>query len=306
MGQLNYNHLLYFHTVATEGSVSGAAKALHITPQTISGQIKLLEESLGHELFVKVGRGLVLSETGQLVKGYSDEIFSLGSALKHQLQQGSVNPSQFLRIGIVDSIPKLIAGRLLGDSVTSNTDVPVKLNCTEGNLETLLSNLSIHKLDLIISDRPIPSGLHVKAFNHELGASNIAFFAPPAWAKKLTAKFPASIANVPMLLPNTTSALRRSLDQWFDEIGVEPNVVAEFDDSALMKTFGDLGLGVYPAPEVIADDIALTHHTRAIGTAEGVQEKYLLISPHRRDRHPLVRRITSIGVALLKQKDTDK
>ncbi len=299
MRQLNYNHLLYFHTVATEGSISAAAKALHITPQTISGQIKLLEESLGHELFIKVGRGLVLSDTGHIVKSYSDDIFSTGAALKHHLQQAPTNRSQFLRVGIVDSIPKLIASRLLGDSISNQSDTPIKLNCVEGNLEALLADLAIHKLDLILSDRPIPSGLHVKAFNHELGASNISFFAPPKWSRKLTAGFPQSLATVPLLLPNTSSALRRSLDQWFDEIGIEPDIIAEFDDSALMKTFGDMALGVYPAPEVIAGDIALTHHSRSIGTADGVQENYLVISPHRRDRHPMVRRITAAGRSLL-------
>ncbi len=298
MRHLNYNHLLYFHTVANEGSVASAARVLNITPQTISGQIKLLEESLGQALFVKVGRGLVISETGQLVKEFSDEIFSLGDALKQRLRQEPDHPSQTLRVGILDSIPKLIAGKLLADSVSGEIENPVRLDCREGNLESLLAELAVHKLDLILSDRPIPSGLHVKAFNHALGTSDIGFYSPPRWAKKLKAGFPDSMAGVPMLLPNASSALRRSLDHWFDEVELEPNVVAEFDDSALMKTFGDIALGIYPAPEVIAADIATKHHGVYIGTAQGIRESYVIISPQRRVRHPLVRKITSVGQTL--------
>lgn len=298
---LNYNHLLYFHSVAVEGSVAAAATALNITPQTISGQIKLLEESLGHELFVKVGRRLVLSETGQVVKEYSDEIFSLGVALKQRLRHERVSPAQSLRVGVLDSIPKLIAARLLSESIQSGESQALRLECREGNLEDLLGEMAIHKLDLILSDRVIPSGYHVKAFNHALGASDIGFYAPPQMAKKLAAGFPQCLAQVPLLLPDASSAIRRSLDHWFDDIGLEPRIVAEIDDSALMKTLGDVGLGVYPAPEVIAADIAATHRARFIGKADGVRESYVVISPQRRVRHPLVKRITDVGQAMFSQ-----
>ena len=301
MRQLNYNHLLYFHTVATEGSVAAAAKVLHITPQTISGQIKLLEESLGHELFIKVGRGLALSDSGYVAKEYSDEIFSMGAALKQRLQGESAHPLKSLRVGVVDSIPKLIATRLLSASMDDKQQPASRLDCKEGNLESLLAELAIHKIDLILSDRAIPAGMHVKAFNHVLGSSNVAFFAPPNWARKLRAKFPQSLSGVPLLLPNTTSALRRGLDQWFDDIGLEPEVAAEFDDTALMKTFGDKALGVYPAPEVIAEDISTSHRARLIGRAEGVVENYFVISPQRRVRHPHVLQIAETGRQLLDQ-----
>jgi len=296
---LNYNHLLYFHTVTSEGSVAAAARVLNITPQTISGQIKLLEESLGQALFIKVGRGLVMSDTGQLVKEYSDEIFSLGTALRQRLRHEPDHPSQTLRVGILDSIPKLIAGKLLSDSVVGAQEYPVKLDCREGNLDSLLAELAVHRIDLILSDRPVPSGLHVKAFNHALGTSDIGFYSPPKWARKLKAGFPESLTGVPMLLPNASSALRRSLDHWFDDVEVEPEVVAEFDDSALMKTFGDMAIGVYPAPEVIASDVAIKHHGVYIGTAQGVRESYVIISGQRRVRHPLVKKITLVGQALL-------
>ena len=184
MRHLNYNHLLYFHTVAREGSVAKAATVLHLTPQTVSGQIKLLEEAVGEPLFLRVGRGLVLSDTGRVVQSYADEIFSVGTALAQRLQtSGHVSPSA-LRVGIVDSFPKLVACRLLGVALTD--DEPVRLSCSEGKLESLLADLSVQKLDLILSDRPVPTGLNVRAYNHVLGTSKLAFFAPEGWTQSVS------------------------------------------------------------------------------------------------------------------------
>lgn len=289
MRHLNYNHLLYFHTVAREGSVAQAAKVLHLTPQTVSGQIKLLEDVIGEPLFLRVGRGLTLSDTGRVVQAYADEIFSVGTALVQRLQSSSQESARALRVGIVDSFPKLVSCKLL--SVTLEDDEPAKLSCAEGKLESLLADLSVHKIDLILSDRPVPTELNVRAYNHALGFSDMAFFAPQSWAAVEVAEFPQCLADLPILMPDSSSALRRSLDHWFDEIEIVPNVVAEFDDSALMKTFGDAGLGAFPAPNVITGDIERNFHARPIGIINGVIESFTAISPQRRLRHPSVLRI---------------
>ncbi|NND91085.1 MAG: transcriptional activator NhaR [Granulosicoccus sp.] len=289
MRHLNYNHLLYFHTVAREGSVAKAARVLHLTPQTVSGQIKLLEEVIGEPLFLRVGRGLTLSDTGRVVQSYAEEIFSVGSALAQRLQSAGPERPRALRVGIVDSFPKLVACRLLGVTLTETESA--RLSCSEGKLESLLADLSVHKLDLVLSDRPVPNGLNVRAYNHVLGSSKLSFFAPNDWVEHLSANFPQSLAEFPVLLPDASSALRRGLDHWFDEMEIIPKLVAEFDDSALMKTFGEAGLGVFPAPNVIAADIARSFHAGPIGSISDVTETYIAISPQRRLRHPSMVRI---------------
>jgi len=286
MRHLNYNHLLYFHTVAREGSVARAAKVLHLTPQTVSGQIKLLEDVIGEPLFLRVGRGLTLSDTGRVVQTYADEIFSVGTALAQRLQSTASQNVRELRVGIVDSFTKLVACKLLGVSLTDDT--PAKLSCSEGKLESLLADLSVHKLDLILSDRVVPNELNVKAYNHALGSSKMAFFAPISLEDERVSDFPRCLSSVPVLMPDSSSALRRNLDHWFDEKEIVPNVVAEFDDSALMKTFGETGLGVFPAPEMMTDDVFRCFHSRPIGLVDGVTENFLAISPQRRLRHPSV------------------
>ena len=297
MRHLNYNHLLYFHTVAREGSVARAAKVLHLTPQTVSGQIKLLEDVIGEPLFLRVGRGLTLSDIGRVVQTYADEIFSVGTALAQRLQSTSEQSIRELRVGIVDSFPKLVASKLL--SVTLGSEMPAKLSCSEGKLESLLADLSVHKLDLLLSDRVVPTELNVRAYNHALGTSNMAFFAPKAWSDELVRDFPQCLASVPVLMPAASSALRRNLDHWFDEIEIVPKIVADFDDSALMKTFGEAGLGAFPAPDVIADDVIRCFNVRPIGTVEGVTETFTAISPQRRLRHPSVLSIAENANALL-------
>ena len=299
MRHLNYNHLLYFYTVAREGSVAQAAKVLHLTPQTVSGQIKLLEDVIGEPLFLRVGRGLTLSDTGRVVQAYADEIFSVGTALVQRLQSSSQESARALRVGIVDSFPKLVTCKLL--SVTLEDDEPAKLSCAEGKLESLLADLSVHKIDLILSDRPVPTELNVRAYNHVLGSSDMAFFAPQSWSGIKLDEFPQCLADLPVLMPDSSSALRRSLDHWFDEIEIVPNVVAEFDDSALMKTFGDAGLGAFPAPKVITGDIQRNFHARPIGIINGVIESFTAISPQRRLRHPSVLRIAENAKRVLKE-----
>jgi LysR family transcriptional activator of nhaA len=286
---LNYNHLLYFWTVAREGSIARAAEVLHLTPQTISGQLKLLEESVGTPLFHRVGRRLVLSETGQIVNQYADEIFSLGAELTQRMKSHQPGVPFVLNVGIVNSIAKLITYRILQPALELEDEL--RIVCYENDLEKLLADLAVHRLDLLVSDHPIPAGLSVKAFNHVLGESGVSFFAPTRRAATYARRFPESLDGTPVLLPVNTGALRRRLEDWFEQVGVRPRVVAEFDDSALMKAFGEAGAGLFPAPSAIAPEIENMYSAREVGRVDGVRETYYAISPERKIKHPAVLRI---------------
>jgi LysR family transcriptional activator of nhaA len=289
MRHLNYNHLLYFWTVAREGSISKATRELHLTPQTISGQLKLLEEAIGEPLFSRVGRGLSLTETGHMVYQYADEIFTLGAELAARARTGRIIAPAVLAVGVVNSIPKLITSRIL--QPVFDPEFPIRLVCREGGLETLLGELAVHQLDLVLSDRPIPSGLSVKAFSHALGSSEIAFFARKGTSKRYEKNFPQSINDAPILLPTTDNPIRRALDDWFEQNGLSPNLVAEFEDSALMKAFGEAGNGIFPAPVAISDEVERMYHAQRIGQALPVEDKYYAISPERKLKHPAVVKI---------------
>ncbi len=293
MRHLNYNHLQYFWTVVRKGSIAKASETLHLTPQTISGQLKLLEDSVGHALFHRVGRGLVPSEMGQVVYQYADEIFSLGAELAQRVKSGDEGVPLSLNVGVVNSIAKLISYRIVQPAL--DAEEGLKVVCNEGRLETLLADLAIHKLDIVISDRPIPTGLNVRAFNHALGQSPIAFFAQPRTAIHAVKKFPRSLHQAPMLMPVETNALRQGLDDWFDQIDVSPKIVAEFDDSALLKAFGEAGTGIFPAPAAITEEVERMYHVRRIGIADGVTESYYAISPERKIKHPAVASITEVA-----------
>ena len=271
MRHLNYNHLLYFWTVASEGSIARASEVLHLTPQTISGQLKLLEETIGEPLFLRAGRGLVLTDTGRVVSQYADEIFSLGAELTQRMRGGEP-----------------------GAPVMELED-DIRIVWGEGELESLLGDLAVHKLDLVISDRAIPSGLNVKAYNHALGESTVQFFAPKHVAYRYVRSFPDCLEGGRVLLPVTGSPLRRSLEEFFDRKGVVPKVVAEFDDSALLKAFGEAGAGFFPAPAAIAEQVEHMYHAKSIGEVDGVTEHFYAISPERKIKHPAVVRITEVA-----------
>ena len=288
MRHLNYSHLHYFWTVANEGSIARASEVLYVTPQTISGQLKLLEEVVGDALFQRVGRGLELTDTGSLVKHYADDIFSLGGELA-QVVRGRQSASQVLNVGIVNSIAKLISYRVLQPILEDQSGL--RLCCREGELDDLLADLAVHRLDLVLSDRRMPVTTSVKAYNHSLGESGIALFSKPAVMRRYQRDFPRSLHGAPMLLPGRGSAMRRELDDWFERIEVEPRVVAEFDDSALLKMFGAGDAGVFPAPHAIAPEIERMYSARVIGLAEGVRETYMAISPERRLKNPAVLRV---------------
>ncbi len=289
MRHLNYHHLLYFWTVAREGSIARASQSLHLTPQTISGQLKLLDESVGEPLFQREGRGLILTETGHMVYQYADEIFALGAELTSRVKTGRVIVPAVLSVGVVNSIPKLVASRIL--QPVFSADTPVRLVCVEGGLETLLGDLAVHKLDLVLSDRAVPAGLSVKAFSHSLGASEIALFGRRGSTRAYERNFPQSLDNAPLLLPTVDNPIRRALDDWFDRNSLSPTLVAEFEDSALMKAFGEAGNGLFPSPVAIRREVEQKYHARCIGLASGVQETYFAISGERKLKHPAVLRV---------------
>lgn len=297
MRHLNYSHLHYFWVVAREGSIVRASKVLHLTPQTISGQLKLLDEAVGHPLFNRAGRSLVLSEMGQLVFEYADEIFSVGAELTKVVRGNQFEgPSALsLTVGIVSSMPKLIAERIIAPALMG--DDPVRVRCHEASLEQLLSEMAIHKLDMVLSDRPVPDGLNLKAFNHRLGESGMSFFVQRKQARRYKASFPDSLTDAPMLLPTQNSALRRRLDDWFEDHEISPRVAGEFDDSALLKAFGEAGAGVFASPTVIEEEICRMYRTSVIGRTDEIEERFYAISPERRLRHPSVVQVTGIARA---------
>ncbi len=299
MRHLNYNHLLYFWTVAREGSIAKAADVLCLAPQTISGQLKVLEDVLGNPLFHRVGRRLALSETGHIVKQYADEIFSLGAELTQRMKNPEPGAPSVLNIGIVNSIAKLITYRIIRPALELEDELRVV--CLEGDVNKLLADLAVHKLDLLVSDRPLPPGLSVKAYNHVLGESGVGFFSCARGAASLRRKFPQSIADTGLLLPVRSNPLRQRLDDWFEQIAIRPRVIAEFDDSALMKAFAAAPDTMFPAPLAIESNLKQTYGARLIGAVDGVVETYYAISPERKIKHPAVLAITQVARTQLLQ-----
>ncbi|MFT4730556.1 MAG: LysR family transcriptional activator of nhaA [Granulosicoccus sp.] len=290
MRHLNYTHLLYFWTVACEGSIVRASEVLNLTPQTISGQIKLLEETVGNSLFVRAGRGLVLTETGHIVKQYADEIFTLGAELSQRVKSKQALVTTTLNVGVVDSIPKLIALRVL--EPVFELDEPIRMTCREGSMDQLLAELAIHRLDLVISDQGLPHGTGVKAYTHPLGESGVSLFAHKSIARKYSRNFPASLDNAPLLLPLQASVVRRGIDEWFENNGIQPRVIAEFSDSALLKAFGEAAHGLFPAPTAIATEVCSMYHSVCLGSIDTAKESFYAISPERKLKHPTVVKIT--------------
>jgi LysR family transcriptional activator of nhaA len=291
MEWLNYHHLLYFWTVAREGGISKAAEKLRLSQPTISAQVRVLEDAIGERLFQRHGRTLVLTDVGRLVYGYADEIFSIGRELMETLRGRPAGRPLQLLVGVANAVPKLVVYRLLRPA-TGGTDA-VHLVCREDNAERLVAQLATHALDVVIADTPAPPQLRVKVFNHLLGESETAFFAPPRQAARLKRGFPRSLHEAPMLLPTANTALRRGLDEWFEAQGLRPRVVGEFEDSALMKVFGHSAGVVFPAPAVIERDVCRFYGVRVAGRTDAVRERYYAISAERRLKHPAVLAITS-------------
>ena len=283
---INYKHLRYFWTVAREGGITRASERLHLTPQTISGQLSQLEDYLGASLFTRVGRNLELTETGRLVLSYADEIFSLGGELEEVIHQLPTGRPQLFRVGVVDVLPKSIAHRILQPALQmANT---VRMVCRETTLDTLLAELAVHHLDLVLADRPIPPTISTRGFSHKLGECAVGFFATEQLNKQLKGNFPHCLDGAPLLLPSGGNQLRSGIDQWFDKHRIHPRLIAEFDDSALMKAFGQEGAGIFIAPAAIEAEVERQYQVKAIGRIDEVKEHFYAISIERRVTHPVV------------------
>ncbi|MCG8584935.1 MAG: transcriptional activator NhaR [Pirellulales bacterium] len=286
MDWLNYHHLLYFWVAAREGSISKACEHLQLAQPTVSSQIQKLEKALGEKLFERVGRNLKLTETGQLVFRYADEIFSLGRELTDAIKGRPTGKPLQLTVGAPEVIPKLIVHRLLEPAL--KLDEPVQIVCREGKLDSLIQELATHNLDMVLSDSAVGSLTHVRAFNHALGECSVSIFGVADTAKAYRRRFPSSLEGAPMLLPSGSTWLRRAMDKWFDDRDIRPHVAAEFDDSALMKVFGQSGLGLFPGPSAIEHEICRQYNVRVIGRLDEVREQYFAISVERKLKHPAV------------------
>jgi LysR family transcriptional activator of nhaA len=295
--KLNYKHLHYFWMVAHEGSIAKASEKLHITPQTISGQLSLLENSIGNCLFEREGRGLRLTETGRLVLGYADDIFNLGRELGDVLRGNpQLGPAEFI-VSAASALPKTIVQKIIEPGL--QIDQNISLTSREGPVESILADLAVHKVDMVLSDTPLTGSLSIKAYNHKLGESSLTFFAIKALAEKYRADFPRSLNHAPMLLPTSQYAIRRSVDFWFDENKIYPNIRGQFDDSALMKSFGQAGLGVFFMPTSIAQEVCFNFNVEIVGKVETLKQTFYAITAERKVKHPAVAAICDTARTLL-------
>jgi LysR family transcriptional activator of nhaA len=283
---VNYHHLHYFWVVAREGGLVPAGKVLRLSHPTLSAQIHALEDHLGEKLFTKVGRKLALTEIGRVVFRYADEIFTLGREMLDTVQDRSTGQPLRLQVGVVDVVPKLVVRRLLEPAL--RLAEPVRLVCSEDSYEKLLVDLALHSLDIVIADSPVPSGSSVRAFNHLLGETGISFFGKKALVKRYRRGFPRSLDGAPVLLPLENSSLRRALNQWFNRHGVKPRVVAEFEDSALLKVFGADGIGIFSAPSAVEKEVCRQYGVEVLGRAPEVKERFYAVSVERRLKNPAV------------------
>lgn len=286
MEWLNYHHLLYFWVVAKEGSIARACEVLYLAQPTISGQIRALEEALGEKLFSRSGRSLVMTETGQVVFRYADEIFSLGRELMNTLKGRPSGRPMRLIVGLVDVVPKLLAFDLLQPAL----DLPEKIQivCHEGKLEHLLGELSVHRYDMVLSDSPMGPSSNVRAFNHLLGECGVSVFGKKSLCDRYREGFPKSLNGAPFLLPTPSTTLRRSLDQWFEENEIHPTIVAEFEDSALARVFSQEEAGFFVTSTPLRERICTQSALECLGEIEGIRERYYAISVERKLKHPAV------------------
>lgn len=291
MEWLNYHHLHYFWMTAREGGVSKASEKLHLSQPTISAQIKQLEHVLGVRLFHRHGRSLALTDTGRVVYQYADEIFGVGRELLAAVKSGLPGRALPLTVGVSNAVPKLVACRLLRPLIHAPS--PMRLVCREENTEQLLTHLATHALDVVLADTPAPPHIRVRVFNHVLGESDTAFFAPPGVAARVKRRFPQSLHDTPMVVSTTNTAVRRDLDHWFEQLGVRPAILGEFEDPALMKAFGAESGAVFASPFAIARDVCRVYGVTLVGRTDAVKERYYAISAERRLTHPGVLAITS-------------
>jgi len=286
----NYNHLLYFWTTVREGGIGRAADSLHVTPQTISGQLKLLERELGGPLLQKQGRRVAPTDLGRTVFEYADELFGLGQDLVRAVQGAAPVERRSVTIGVSDVVPNLVTWRVVAPLMQG--EAPFRVICHTGSLDTLVAELAARKLDLVLSSSALPANAGLRAFSHLLGQCDVTFFAAPALARRLRRGFPRSLDQAPFLLPTNRSPNRRVLDTWFLEQGITPRIAGEFDDSALVKSFVQGGAGVFAAPSAIEDEIVKQYSVRAVGRTGSLHARFYVLSMEQRLRHPAVIAIT--------------
>jgi len=284
----NYRHLYYFWVVGKEGGITRAADRLGMAIQTVSTQVRELERALGHALLKPEGRGLVLTEAGQATMRQAEQIFALGEQLPGVVREAVSAPSVRLTVGVSDGVPKLVVRSLLQPVL----DEPrLRLLCHEGEFDDLLADLALHRLDVVLSDRVAAPSATLKVHSHLLGSSALAWYAPRALAATARKGFPQSLSEVPVILPTTHAAARGLLDQWFERHGIRPNIVGEFEDSALLKTFGAGGMGVFPAVSLVHEELIKAYGVKLIGSCEGPEERFFAIAAQRKVQHPLVLRL---------------
>lgn len=284
----NYKHLYYFWVVAKEGGMSKAAGKLGMAVQSVSAQVRELEKELGCELLKPAGRGLTLTEAGMAAMQQADQIFQLGEALPNLVRDAASTPGVRLWLGISDGLPKLVVHRLLQPIMN---EPRLRLLCLEGQFNELLGNLALHKLDMVISDRAAPSNPNIKLYSHALGSSTIAWYGTPALLAKSDKVFPKNLADLPVLLPTAHTVMRDRLEHWFEQQGIQPRVVGEFEDSALLKTFGASGMGVFPAAESVEEELISHYAVQRMGRSKGVTEHFFAIGTEKKVQHPLVQRL---------------
>ncbi len=284
----NYKHLYYFWVVAKEGGISRAADKLDMAVQTVSAQVRELERSLGYALLKPAGRGLVLTDAGLAAMHQADQIFQLGEELPARVRDAVSAPTVRLAVGICDSLPKLVVRRLLQPVVP---EPHLRLFCHEGNLDELLGDLALHRLDVVLSDRVAPANPNIKLYSHAMGTSTIAWYGTAALVAAADQDFPQCLAELPLLLPAVHTAMRDRIDQWFEQRAMRPRIVGEFDDSALLKTFGASGMGVFPAAQWVHDDLLAHYAVQRLGPCEGVTEHFFAIGTEKKVQHPLVQRL---------------
>jgi LysR family transcriptional regulator, transcriptional activator of nhaA len=287
---LNYRQLHYFWVVAKTGSIVRACEQLNLTPQTISGQITLLEQTYGIELFRRVGRQLELSESGRQILPYAEQMFQLGGELEALLRAQPDEQQIPFRVGVADVVPKSIVYRLIAP--TMELSEPIRITCREDKLERLLADLAIQRLDLVISDSPMPTHLDIKGYSQKLGECGISFFATQALADAYSGTFPQCLQGAPLLIPGAETVVRSRLQRWFAEQQIQPRIIGEFDDSALMQAFGQSGSGIFIAPSVIADEVVRQYGVALIGQTTAVTESFYAISVERKVKHPGIVAIT--------------
>ncbi len=286
----SYRHLYYFWVVAKEGGMVRAAERLDMAVQTVSTQVRELERSLGCVLLKPAGRGLALTEAGMVAMRQAEQIFQLGEQLPTLLGNALGSPTVRLTVGISDGLPKLVVRTLMQPVMLEPN---LRLLCHEDEFEDLLGDLALHRLDVLLADRSAPANPNLKVYSHSLGSSPVVWYAPASLLEAAQHDFPQSLASIPVLLPTAHAAIRVRLDHWFERLGIQPKIVGEFEDSALLKTFGAAGMGAFPASDRVHDELTSRYGVVRLGACEGLEEHYFAIAAHRKVLHPLVQKLLS-------------